>query len=283
MYKIGLSSAGRMPDAEWFVQCRAAGIEAVEISLAGKDYPDFDYRKAAREARESGVDLWSFHLPFVFELYDVSRPDMAEDSVGKLSEMIKRASDVGIERMVIHASGEPVPEDAIGRRERMECAKESLARLADVASACGSVVAVEDLPRTCLGRNSDEILELIGAHDALRVCFDTNHLLGESGVDFIRKLKGKIITTHVSDYDFINERHWLPGEGDLDWSALLGALREIDYGGVWLYELGFACPKSILRPRDLTCEDIVRNAGELFEGIKPTVISERIPNIGMWV
>jgi sugar phosphate isomerase/epimerase len=144
-------------------------------------------------------------------------------------------------------------------------------------------VAVEDLPRTCLGRNSDEILELIGAHDALRVCFDTNHLLGENPVDFICKLKGKIITTHVSDYDFINERHWLPGEGDLDWNAIFGALREIGYDGAWLYELGFACPKSILRPRALTCEDIARNARELFDGKNPTVISERIPNIGMWV
>ena len=207
---------------------------------------------------------------------------MAEESVKKLSEMIKRASEIGIERMVIHASGEPVPEDAAGRRERMECAKDSLARLADVAASCGCVIAVEDLPRTCLGRNSDEILELIGAHDALRVCFDTNHLLGESPVDFIRKLKGKIITTHVSDYDFINERHWLPGEGDLDWSAILDALREIGYDGVWLYEIGFVCPKSILRPRNLTCEDFAQNARELFLGKKPAVISERIPNLAMW-
>ena len=45
------------------------------------------------------------------------------------------------------------------------------------AQQLGQVIAVEDLPRTCLGRESSEMLELISVNDKLRVCFDTNHLL----------------------------------------------------------------------------------------------------------
>ena len=56
-------------------------------------------------------------------------------------------------------------------------------------------------------------MELISADDRLRVCFDTNHLLKESIIDFIYNVGDKIITTHVSDYARENERHWLPGEG----------------------------------------------------------------------
>jgi sugar phosphate isomerase/epimerase len=101
-------------------------------------------------------------------------------------------------------------------------------------------------------------------------------------VDFICKIGKKIETLHVSDYDFVNERHWLPGEGKVNWRALIAALREIDYSGVWMYEILFKCPKTILRPCDLTCEDFARNARELFAGEEPTVFSSPKPNLGWW-
>lgn len=126
------------------------------------------------------------------------------------------------------------------------------------------MLAVEDLPRTCPGRDSGEILFLLQAHPALRVCFDTNHLLRESPQDFIRRAGDKIVTTHVSDYDFKDEKHWLPGEGDVDRYALADAPADAGYGGVWLYELGFRAPRTVRRGRDLTPGDFVRNAKEIF-------------------
>ena len=114
------------------------------------------------------------------------------------------------------------------------------------------------------------------------ICFDTNHLFGEDTAEFVRKVGDKLITLHVSDYDFVNERHWLPGEGKIDWQSLLKALNEVGYQGPWLYEIGAKCPNSILRDRDLTCEDFVRNANELFQGKAPTVFSKPKPNLGYW-
>ena len=153
--------------------------------------------------------------------------------------------------------------------------------LADVAVKNGAVLAVEDLPRTCLGNCSAEILELTRGHDALKVCFDTNHLLGgEDPAAFVRAVGHKLVTLHVSDYDFIDERHWLPGEGDIDWNSIVEALRDVDYQGVFMYEISPKCPKTILRDRDLSCEDFVRNAREILNGEKPTVFATRIPNLG---
>ena len=88
---------------------------------------------------------------------------------------------------------------------------------------------------------------IMKANDKLRVCYDTNHLLGEAPLDFIKKIGPKIITLHVSDYDFINERHWLPGEGDNDWQAVYSALSDVGYNGVWMYEVGLLPPKTIER------------------------------------
>lgn len=277
MYKIGLSSGSNITE-ELFFAYQKSGIEAMEISVSLDKYDTLDYAEISRLAEKYGVKLWSFHLPFW--KYDISSASMADETVAYHSELIRKASAIGIDKFVIHPSGEPISDDE--RKDRMSRSKENLAKLADFAKTCGAVIAVEDLPRTCLGKNSDEMLELISAHPDLRVCFDTNHMLTEDPCDFIRALGGKIITTHISDYDFINERHWLPGEGKLDWQAVLGAFKEINYSGVWLYEVGFGCPKTIYRERRLTCEDFVNNANEIFENKPISVFSKPKENLGMW-
>lgn len=160
----------------------------------------------------------------------------------------------------------------------MALAKENLALLADFAKAEGAVLCIENLPRTCLGNCSDEILKLLALDDSLMACFDTNHLLSEDPADFVRKVGKRIITTHISDTDFINERHWLPGEGRVDWTALIAAMKEIGYTGVWMYEIGPKCPDSILRKRDIELTDYVLNANELFEGKNPPLFSTPHPN-----
>ena len=281
MFKLGLSSCGKPLCEELFENYAKNGITAIEISLGVEGYESLDFASLEKTAKRHGIELWSLHLPFLpFDKIDISCPDLAEATVKYLGELIKKGADIGIDKFIIHPSGEPIkPED---RGVRMATAKESLVSLAEIAKACGAVIAVEDLPRTCLGNNAAEIAELISVHDGLRVCFDTNHLLTEDTADFVRALGDKIITTHVSDYDFINERHWLPGEGKLDWQNILNALHDVNYQGVWLYEIGFDCPKTIIRDRELTCEDFARNAKELFENRPITLISSPKPNLGVW-
>ena len=46
------------------------------------------------------------------------------------------------------------------------------------------------------------------------------HAITHLKKEFLKSLNKKIETLHVSDYDFINERHWLCGEGKIDWLSL---------------------------------------------------------------
>ena len=281
MYKIGLSSCGKTINEALFAAYAAAGIDVMEISPGMDAYASLNYEEMAALSRKYGVEIRSFHLPFMpFDKIDISRPELAEASIAYLSELMERAASIGIKIFVVHPSGEPIAE--ADRPARMAQAKESLARLAEVARTFGAVIAVEDLPRTCLGRSADDVEELISADPDLRVCFDTNHLLTGDPIEFIHRLGHKFITTHVSDYDRVNERHWLPGEGVVDWTAILGALKDVGYDGPWLYELGFVCPNTILRERELTCHDFADNAKALFAGEKPPVLSRPKPNLGMW-
>ena len=81
----------------------------------------------------------------------------------------------------------------------------------------------------------------------------------------------------------MNERHWLPGEGKIDWPALMDGLDAAGYAGAFTYELGFkGDPRTVARSRDLTPEDIVRNAREIEARHTLTVIGGGgLPNLPM--
>ncbi len=285
MYKIGASTLGALvtEDGSKLKMMSECGISATEISMNLTDCIESDYKKIAKDAKEYGIELWSFHLPFApFDQIDISSSDkeLRSSTLKIQKEFISRAADIGIDKFVIHPSGEPI--DDSNREEAIKYSMQSLSELADFAAKNGAVIAVEDLPRTCLGNSADEILRLISADERLRVCFDTNHLLKDNNANFMEKVGKKIITVHVSDYDFVNERHWLPGEGKLDWNMMVDGLEKIGYNGIWMYEIDTKTPKSITRSRDLTYKDFVDNANAILNRKKPPFGGTPIPNLGMW-
>lgn len=273
MLTIGLSTCGNKPlTDESFREMVAAGIGALEISQG--DYDSFDFDNAKTLAQRYGVKLWSLHLPFggpynPADLDPANRKFTDEED----RKIIARAVEAGITKFVVHPSCEPnAPET---RAERMKYSMEFLSNLADYAAEKGAVLAVENLPRTCLGNRAAELKEIISANDKLGVCFDFNHSLGEDNSAYIKLLGDKIITTHVSDYDFIDERHWLPGEGKVDWVEMITLMEQANYQGVWMYELGFNAPKSIDR-RVLTWQDFADNARTIFAKKQPAAIGKSL-------
>lgn len=281
-YMVGLSTAFELTEDN-FKKLKNSGIGAIEISVPAEKYADINYADVKKFADKYGIKLWSFHLPFYpFEQIDISALDEKQRmfTLSYFSEIIEKATAIGFDKFVVHASGEPI--DDRERGKRMSQAQKSFAFLAEFAWERGAVIAVEDLPRTCLGRNSDDVKDLISADERLKVCFDTNHLLVEDNLDFMEKLKDKIITVHISDYDRINERHWLPGEGVVDWQKMLEKFREIGYKGVWMYEISLKCPKTIIRNRDLEFCDFRTNADNIFANKPQPVLSRHKPNLGMW-
>ena len=261
MLTIGLSTCGNKPlTDESFREMVAAGIGALEISQSS--YDDFDFDNAKALAEKYGVKLWSLHLPFggPYNPADLD-PANRKFTLEQDQKIIARAVEAGITRFVVHPSCEPNEPET--REEKIRYSMEILSALADFAAERGAVMAVENLPRTCLGNRAEELKRIISVNDKLRVCFDFNHSLGEDNSAYIKLLGDKIITTHVSDYDLIDERHWLPGEGKVDWVEMITLMEQADYQGVWMYELGFKVPASIDR-RELTWQDFGDNARTIF-------------------
>lgn len=272
--KTGISTNFNNLNRETFYNYSSSGVTAFELSVQLKEHDTLDLARICREARGEGVETWSYHLPFIpFEIINPASLDPAvrRHTVEYLSFLIKRAASHGFLHAVIHASGEPISDT--DRPRALEYSKETLFSLAETAKENGIILAVEDLPRTCLGNCSAELLSLVSVHPDLRVCFDVNHLLFESHNDFINAVKDKLVTVHISDYDFINERHWLPGEGKIDWVSLIKQLDDAGYMGVFMYEVP-ASAGNIIRPRPLTPLDYARNHAQIRAGINPTPLGE---------
>ena len=266
MYKIALSSTGKVIDEKLFESFKEAGIHAIEISGLFEDHMNYDMGHIKKAADKFGVKLWSYHLPFKpFDIIDLSKRELCKNSVKIMGELIKRAGDYGIDKYIVHSSG-IIKRDELSQDEfhdRMECSKESLAALAEIAHRAGGNVCVENLPPKCIPTKVDEVRELLSADDRLRVCVDTNHMLPGNPVDFIKGLADKLVTVHISDYDLINERHWMPGQGVVNWQEVYNGLKEVNYSGLWLYEIGYKSNGRIYSPKDF-----VQNANDIFENKK---------------
>lgn len=221
----------------------SVGIHDLEISCSklAPWFDDMDYlhnaKRLSEALRPADIAITSIHLPFSpSAVLDPSNPDRCKRiaTIRTQASIIKAAADAGIPIAVIHPSNEPYAEE--DREERLKCSIDTIASLCEIANENRMTLALENLPRTCLCRTSDEMKLYLDAIPDLRVCFDTNHSLTEKNADYIKAIGDKIVTLHVSDYDFIDERHLLPTDGLIDWKEIVETLDSVGYSGRFLYE-----------------------------------------------
>lgn len=222
-----------------------------------------------QRADKAGITIWSVHLPFggpfdISQTNDTLRQKAVELN---MNDMILSAKIVSPKKFVIHPSAEPIADEE--RAARIEASKKSLRELASKAKELNIPLLVENLPRTCLGNTSTELLEIINGIDNTAICFDVNHLLIEPQVSFVQNTIGKIQTTHMSDYDRKNERHWLPGEGVINWTELLTALIESGYKGPFIYEASKGKEPNIVT---------IQSLGDRWKKLKQNYIQPQIRN-----
>lgn len=246
-WKIGASSSGnKILDKNFFDCCKKYAIKYVEVAppfnYQGRDiineiYKTFDFKKIKKCADDANVKIWSYHLPFDPEGANLVSHDkeLRDFSIKTDCEMIKEVSESGIKIFVLHPSvGGYTGDDRI---ERIKYSQDSVYKINQTAKECGVTIAVENLPRTAISGNVNDLIKVISVDDTLKVCFDVNHLFLESHKDFVNAVGDKIVTVHISDYDFEDEKHWLPGMGKIDWKELISLLQSINYQGPFMNEV----------------------------------------------
>ena len=247
---------------------KANGIDAVEFSFSrDRYYNEFDFVNRAQEyadrVKSAGLEWWSLHLPFSGKL-DITNMDdeMREEIVKINTEMILAAGKAGCKVAVLHPSSEPISDDI--RPQRLAYSRKNIIRLREACDQVGMKLAVENLPRTCLCNRSQEMIDLLRDTGA-GVVFDTNHSLVEENVAFMRALTDaglEILSLHISDYDFVDERHRLPGDGINDWKGIMSVLEQVGYSGPLMYEV----PKQPKEREPITTAQLSENMSKLAAG-----------------
>ena len=219
----------------------AKGLKYIEVTMntiIGKDTAGVRERAAAYKAKidSAGIKIWSVHLPYSKHI-DISLVDSAKraKAVNYVRDMMRVAAIFQPQHFVLHPSADTVvPDD---RADRIENCRASIGELAPVAAEIGATLCIENLPRTCLGKNGQEMMTIIDGFDNVGICFDVNHLLYQNHADFLSSIaEGSIKTVHISDYNFTDERHLLPGVGHIEWAPVWQGIKDNGYKGVMMFE-----------------------------------------------
>lgn len=262
---IGLSiGLLNTPSLEKLKEIKKSGINHIEVTMNyfWRNAPENEYYTRAFRVKNmvdsADLKVWSCHLPFSKTLdISVLDKDKREANIALMEKMIRLAGIFKPTRLVLHPSSEPISDEE--REIRLQNSADAIGRLSLVAKEIGAILCIENLPRTCLGKNSDEIMRLIANYPEVMVCFDSNHLLSEEHASFFERVGNRIGTVHLSDYDRVDERHWLPGKGVIDWADFYIRLKKSGYKGVMMHEV---------RSGEATYEDIIKAYQQVILGKK---------------
>lgn len=237
-------------DREHLVEVASYGFDCIEL-FATRTH--FDYhdtgavRTLAEWLDESHLSLHSVHAPICAsfvkgswgEAYSNALVDeeRRRRAVSEAETALALARTIPFRYLVVHL-GVPDSMKAHADNDR-DAARRSVEQLSDMAARAGVDLALEVIPNGLSSAESlvsliEDDLEGAGAG----ICLDVGHayMMGEVG-DAIETCSGHLLTTHLHDNRGKSDDHLAPGEGAIDWEAVLMSLQKVGYDGVWLFEV----------------------------------------------
>jgi sugar phosphate isomerase/epimerase len=256
-WPIGLSTGCfyQTPLVDCLETIRESGFSMIEVVFSPV-HLDYTNRKAVQEAalhiEALGLEAYSFHAPFADDI-DISSPDLTrrEHALDEILRAVEAAALLGVHYFVIH----PGPENAEipSREERMLRIENVCAVLERVAARCDELgiqcVLENKLPHLMFGQSAD-LLWILACLEGNRVgaCLDTGHAhLAGDLYALVYKMAPHLRLLHVHDNRGHGDDHLPPGDGRIDWTALLRELAAVQFNGSFILELaGGGDPEQIM-------------------------------------
>jgi sugar phosphate isomerase/epimerase len=199
-----------------------------------------DPAKVGKVLREYATDYdFSFIQGHLWLTADIVNPSSNKrlETLDELKKWLELFSALGIRAGVLHPGGAKARVEGWSEDKISDVRSESLKILTDFIQDMPISIAIENC-----GENIDQLLSIVDGvdSDSLGICLDTGHLnliQGNQG-EFIRKCDSKLLALHIADNFGVNDDHILPySAGTVDWDDVLHALHDINYNGLFNFEV----------------------------------------------
>ncbi|MBM3131261.1 MAG: sugar phosphate isomerase/epimerase [Chloroflexi bacterium] len=234
----------------------ASGFKWIEISssefhLDPRRNPDVP---AARNAlRQMDLHVHALHTPFIGLKLGHPNRALKQEWLRVVGASLEIGVEIGAPLAVIH-----VTDDAQELTDEMYEASrqiviEYIAELQIRAQALGIRLALENMVKSpnLRRRFGMTLAELSRAFPdpEIAFCLDTGHAM-TNRLDLATEIRAagkRLMTTHINSNDGVDDLHWLPTRGVLDWQKIKHLLMQSGYAGRYLLEVkGDADPDAIL-------------------------------------
>jgi sugar phosphate isomerase/epimerase len=233
---IGLSTAALYPayPTELALDAIAGlGFRVVEIFLqADAEYAPAFGRELDRRRQQSGLTVHSLHLYAPY--FDLWSPytRMREETRNRFRSLLDIACRLDAQALTWHGLRYGLDEASM-----VDAFIASLGWACEQAASLGVTVCIENVS-WCYLRTPEHATTLLLTGLPVGFTLDTFQA-AESGTDpvsLIRAMGDRLVTVHMADYAASGPRHLPPGQGVLDWPAILGALTSVAYCGPLILE-----------------------------------------------
>ena len=244
-YAVSLASFGKFMTPALAEAFRKSKLHNLEVSFCPytQNTPESELSEQLTRSllREGIVSSASVHLPFLGGGVSWDPSALNEEDrkavVRRICALIRSHADMMAPHVTLHASNEPPLAE---HPARMDQVCRSIEEMIPLAEELHFSVNVEYLPRTCIGNCAAELQNIMRRFNPehVGICMDVNHVMDRwrEVPDIIAELAPRIRTFHINDYDGIDEMHWFPGQGILDWPAIMREIRKIDHDVLLIFE-----------------------------------------------
>ena len=245
-YAISSSVFRHIPLPEALPKIAAGGFKWIEVcgsefQLDPRSNPDVT---AARNAfRQTGLSVHSLHTPFTGLKLGHPNRALMQDWLRVIGASLEIGVEIGAPLAIIHVTGDPSSLTDAMYEDCRTVVLEYIGELQLRARALGIQLALENMTkRPRLKRRYGMTLQELSRDfpdPDIVFCLDTGHAAA-CGLDMaveIRAAGSRLVTTHINSNDGVDDKHWLPSRGILDWPAARDALVQNSYNGRYLLEL----------------------------------------------
>lgn len=213
--------------------------------------------RAMRKFSEENILSYAFNIPFTLNIGDIF-PEVREKALNYLMNCLKFASKLNARRVNMHfGKFKWFPYEDIMRRRTLDRFAENIKPALDVAEKFNINLTLENLYPVSLrdeyyylGDNCFDFEYLFGKVDSpnLKVCLNAGHANLAEGVEFYAdKLADKLECVHICDNRGDEDDHLCPGDGTVNWSALIDILGQKNFRGPYIAECPDEEPHEVIK------------------------------------